>query len=156
MLVLEFKSLTLAALSWVSAVIDEHILGVYASMWTQDEQVLSFLFQLWDFYILALSWLFWLADELNRKHLIPTDKLWPTNHFCALMWANRTAPFLWAQNNQRTGTFWTEINLFGTVCHGFLHSNHDRSVQEVFLSLLQDGAQTDGMSFCLHTQFIHK
>lgn len=58
MLVLEFKSLTLAALSWVSAVIDEHILGVYASMWTQDEQVLSFLFQLWDFYILALSWLF--------------------------------------------------------------------------------------------------
>lgn len=44
-------------------------LGVSASMWIQDEQVLSFRFWLWNFYILALSWLFKVAYELNRKHL---------------------------------------------------------------------------------------
>lgn len=124
---------------------------VSASMWTQDEHVLSFLFQLWNFCVLALSWLFSSDWWTQYKAFILTAE-----HFCALMWATRTVPLLWAQNNQGTGAFWIEINLFYNIWHGFLHSNSDRSVQEVFLSLLQDGAQTDGISFSLHTQFMHK
>lgn len=42
---------------------------VSASMWTQDEHVLSFLFQLWNFCVLALSCFFRVTDELNTKHL---------------------------------------------------------------------------------------